>query len=136
MIKKTTTFLILILILLGCQSTPTEIDESLSASEYFQKAQEAVVNRNDFETALLYYQTFKERFPDEAALLIEAEYEIAFIYYKQERYQEAKVLFEGILEAYGTEAAASFYQWPRVLSEKILLSIEEQEVVVEEEAAE
>ena len=114
----------LLLVILGlsltaCQSTPEEIAADLQPREYFQKAQEAVVERNDYDTALFYYQTFLERYPDDIQRSAEAEYEIAFIYYKQNDLVTAERLFDKLLAKYQAKGGELLPQWPRVLSEKI-----------------
>jgi outer membrane protein assembly factor BamD (BamD/ComL family) len=118
----------------GCQSTPDFIPEDLQPREYFQRAQEAVVERNDYDTALFYYQTFLERYPDDIQRSVEAEYEIAFIRYKQDD-PAAGQLFEELLARYDAEGAELLPGWPRVLAEKLLEKIEA-EAAIEETAAE
>mgnify|MGYP000527773527 CR=1 FL=1 len=110
---------ILGLALAACQSTPEEIAADLQPREYFQKAQEAVVERSDYDTALFYYQTFLERYPEDIQRSAEAEYEVAFIYYKQNDLVTAERLFDNLLARYQAEGAELLPQWPRVLSEKI-----------------
>ena len=122
--------LIILAVLSGCRSVPDSIDENLSINEYFQKAQEAVVQWNDYDTALLYYKTFEERFPEEYARIVEADYEIAFIYYKKEQYDQAEALFKDIIARYDTPLAETFYLWPKVLSEKILEKIQEKRSII------
>ena len=104
----------------ACQTTPEEIPLDLQPREFFQKAQEAVVERTDYETALFYYQTFLERYPDDIQRSVEAEYEIAFIRYKQNDLETAKVLFSNLLAKYGEAGAEVLPQWPYTLSTKIL----------------
>lgn len=108
------------LALSACQSTPEEIPEDLQPREFFQKAQEAVVEWNDYDTALFYYQAFLERYPNDIQKSVEAEYEIAFIHYKQDDFATATTLFENLLAKYEGEGAEVLPQWPRVLSQKVL----------------
>ncbi|AEJ60462.1 hypothetical protein Spith_0175 [Spirochaeta thermophila DSM 6578] len=110
----------------ACKSTPPEIPEGLSREELFQRAQEAV-DRGDEQTALLYYQTVLERYPDDLEGRAAAEYEIAHIYYKQGLYGEAKELFLTILSYYDTQEGTSLPLWIKVLSEKHLSWIQEKE---------
>ena len=108
----------------ACQTVPEEIPEGLSRMEMFQRAQEAVeVER--WELALRYYETFIDRFPDERGAIAEAEYEIAFIAYKQERYVESIALFEAILRKYEEDETGMLPEWPRVLSLRLLEIIDE-----------
>lgn len=113
------------LILISCVgvSAPEEIPEDLTPMEYFQRAQEAVAKRNDYDTAMVYYTTFKDRFPGDLQGNVEADYEIAFLYYKKGEYGEAKERFEEIIARYETEEATRLREWPLVLSRKVLAKI-------------
>lgn len=115
------------LTLFSCVSVPApeDIPESLTPMEYFQKAQEAVSSRSDYDTAMVYYKTFKERFPEDLQGNIEADYEIAFLHYKKGEYTQAKELFNEIIARYGTEEASRLKEWPLVLSRRVLGRIEE-----------
>jgi len=108
----------------SCTTVPKEIEEGLKPAEFFQRAQTAVVERNDFKTALQYYRTFLERFPDDIQNGVAAEYEIAFIYYKMKNFDEAKRLFGELVARYEGDAAMVLPRWPKVLSEKILAKID------------
>ena len=110
----------------ACHSTPDYIPEELQPREYFQLAQEAVVERKDYDTALVYYQTFLQRFPTDIQRAVEAEYEIAFIRYKQND-PRAEQLFRDLLARYETEGAELLPGWPRVLAEKLLKNIIEKD---------
>ncbi len=107
-----------LIIILACQSTPQVIPQDLQPREYFQLAQEAVVVRKDYEAALLYYQTFLERFPNDIQRSVEAEYEIAFIRYKQND-PSAGQLFANLLARYDAEGAELLPGWPKVLATKL-----------------
>jgi outer membrane protein assembly factor BamD (BamD/ComL family) len=119
----------LALVMSACQSTPEEIPQDLQPREFFQKAQEAVVERTDYNTALIYYQTFLERYPDDIQRSVEAEYEIAFIRYKQGDLETAETLFSNLLARYEEEGAEVLPQWPLTLSVKIMekLTVTEEE---------
>jgi outer membrane protein assembly factor BamD (BamD/ComL family) len=123
--KYLTSILLLSIALLGCESTPDEIPADMQPREFFQKAQEAVVERNDYDTALFYYQTFLERYPNDIQKSVEAEYEIAFIHYKQNDFASATTLFENLLAKYEGDGAEVLPQWPRTLAEKLLAKISE-----------
>ena len=122
--KKSLVFFLLAA-LAACRTTPDSIPEDLSPREFFQRAQEAVVERTDYRTALFYYQTFLERFPEDVQRGVEAEYEIAFIYYKLGETDTAELLFRSLLSKYQREGAQILPQWPRILSEKLLARITE-----------
>jgi len=87
-----------------------------------QRAQEAS-DRNRFNTSLQYYNTLIQRFPFDSDFVIAAEYEIAFIHYKQGRYEEAKTGFHNLLERYNTPDSELLPPQFRVLSLRVLDSI-------------
>lgn len=118
------------LLLPACQTEIPEIPEDLSQPEFFQRAQDAA-DENEWEVALHYYETFIERYPDDEENVIAAEYEIAFIHYKMEEYQTSRQLFEEILQQYEEDEDNSLPAWVRILSEKILDTVEEK--IAEEE---
>ena len=109
--------------LFACQSSPEVIMEDLDPREFFQRAQEAVVERSDYETALQYYETFLDRYPNDIQRSVEAEYEIAFIYYKLGDVATAEQRFIDLLKKYEQPGADVLPQWPRSLAAKILAKI-------------
>jgi len=121
-------------ILGSCHTVPESISPDLAPNEYFQKGQEAF-GRGYGETALLYYRTFIERYPDMTQKVVEAEYEIAFIIYRSGDAEKARGLFTAILQKYAAPGAEVLPAWPRVLSAKLLGMIEEElkEASTEEE---
>ncbi len=92
--------------------------------EMFQQAQEAS-DQGRYEQALAYYEEFIRRFPDDQASIVEAEYEIAFLAYKQDQLPEARQQFEDILEKYESDGAEQLPAWPRILSEKLIERIDD-----------
>ena len=108
----------------SCQSTPEEIPPDLSQMEMFQQAQEAS-DQGRYEQALAYYEEFIRRYPDDEGSIVEAEYEIAFLAYKQDELPEARRQFEDILEKYESDGANTLPAWPRILSEKLIERIDE-----------
>jgi len=118
-----------LLLLASCQSAPEEIPEGLSKAQMFQRAQEEVDRRN-YEQALRYYDEFIRRNPDDPGSIIEAEYEIAYIAYKQEEYDTAEEKFETLLEQYDGERADQLPEWPQVLAVKLLDRIEEERALL------
>ncbi len=113
---------------LSCASEPKEIPQDLEPIEYFQKAQQAASNDNNYSLALHYYETFIERYPDDFQRIIEAKYEIAFIHYKQRKLVVAEKEFEELLATYEGENANVLPAWPRVLAVKVLEKIREQKI--------
>lgn len=130
----TTILIFMVFAFSACQSTEIEIDENLTPGEFFQEAQTASSDYNDYEKALLYYNTFIERYPDQALLVIEAEYEIALLYHKLEDDTTSLKLFNGILDKYNTPDAAMLPAWPEVLSKKMIDIIEGKVVEAAEDA--
>lgn len=108
----------------SCRSGPVEIPEDLSQMEMFQRAQEAV-DQERWDVALQYYQEFIRRFPDDRGAIMEAEYEIAFIAYKQRDYELSRSRFESILATYEADRSGVLPEWPRVLSERLIQIIDE-----------
>jgi outer membrane protein assembly factor BamD (BamD/ComL family) len=84
----------------GCYSGP-DIKDDTTAAEIVQRAQEAS-DRNRYKLAMQYYELILERFPDDIDMVCTAEYEIAFIHYKQRRYEIAREGFNALLERYDT----------------------------------
>ncbi len=123
--KKLTILIIAILIIASCTSTPVAIDETRNPAELFQMAQEAS-NNKDYVLALRYYEVFVENYSDDIQRLVEAEYEIAFIAYKQGKRDKAKELFTSLLDRYSGEGASVLPGWPMILSRKLLKEIEGQ----------
>jgi len=109
----------------ACQ-TNINIREDLSPAELIQRAQEAS-DRNRYKAALQYYQALYDRNSTNLDLVITAEYEIAFIYYKQKRYAEAREGFESLLEYYNTPDQALLPQQFKRLAEIVLARIDEKE---------
>ncbi len=114
------------LVLISCNSVPKNIPEDMQPEEYFKNAQSAVVDWGNYKRALFYYNAFIEKYPDMKGKILEAEYEIALIYYKKENYYESEKRFRSILDSYETDDAVYYSEWPKILSEKILKQIEEE----------
>ncbi|GAB1483952.1 hypothetical protein MASR2M78_27690 [Treponema sp.] len=112
-----------LLVLASCVSTPPIIPEGLSPAELVQKAQNAS-DRNKYENAIAYYQAILDRYPQDLSASVGAEYEIAFIRYKQKKYDDSKLRFRNLLSRYeGTDAALLPAQY-KILSEKVLGKME------------
>ena len=92
-----------------------------------QRAQESS-DRYRYNVALQYYEIILERFPFDIDSIIAAEYEIAFIHFKQRRYAVARTGFTSLLERYNHPDAVLLPQQFRILSERILLTIDEREI--------
>ena len=125
-IKKMRIFIALAVLLLSACITTLNISEDLSPAELIQRAQEAS-DRNRYNTALQYYQALYERNRHVIDLVITAEYEIAFIHYKQKNYQQAKTELTAVLEYYNTPDEELLPQHFKRLAQIVLASIDEKE---------
>ena len=113
----------------ACRTVPApeDIPDGLSQAEMFQRAQEAVDEEN-WDAALVYYETFLDRFPEDHANRAAAKYEVAFIYYRQGNLTTAEELFDAVLADYeNPDIADQLPEWPRILSAKLLGMIEEEQ---------
>lgn len=110
----------------ACKSGPVPLNEGVTPSEVFQLAQEAAIDKGNYETALYYYRQIDDLFPTDEQSKIIADYEIAFLQYKMGNIEEAIVGFEAILDRYQEEDAGALPAWPPVLAEKLLLKINEE----------
>ena len=106
----------------SCSSAPA-IDDKLTAPELVQKAQEAS-DHNRYKTAVYYYEAILEKFPHDLAYTCEAEYEIAFIKYKQKKYSDAKTGFNALLRRYESPDMELLPQHFKILSVNVLEKIE------------
>lgn len=120
------TALIFILMFSACETTNIVISGDLSPAELIQRAQEAT-DRNKYNIALQYYQALHERNRNNIDLIITAEYEIAFIHYKQKNYHQARNEFNSLLEYYNSPDAVLLPQQFKILSNIVLERIEEKE---------
>ena len=111
---------------LSCASKPVVIPDDLTVMELIQRAQEAS-DKNKYKVSLQYYETILDRFPYDIDSVCAAEYEIAFIHYKQKKYDIAKTEFNTLLERYNTPDEELLPPQFKILSQKILTTIEELE---------
>ena len=110
----------------ACATGPVSIPNTLSPSELIQRAQEAS-DRNRYNHALQYYEALLERNRDNIDLVCTAEYEIAFIHYKQKKYNWSKIEFYSLLERYNGEGGEYLPPQFKLLALKVLEQIEEKE---------
>ena len=108
----------------ACATSTVNIPADLSPAEIIQRAQEAS-DRNRHAVALQYYEALLERNPDNIELVCTAEYEIAFIHYKQKRYTQAKDGFNALLERYDQAGLEPLPDKFKILSNIVLLRIDE-----------
>ena len=107
-------------------ATDVNIPQGLSPSELIQRAQEAS-DKNRYNQALQYYQALLDRNITNIDLVCTAEYEIAFIYYKQKKYASAKAGFNSLLERYNAPDGEYLPPQFKLLALKVLERIEEKE---------
>jgi TolA-binding protein len=112
------------LLVAACQTVPKSIPTTLTPAEYFQDAQQAVSQHENYDAALVYYDTFIKRFPNDSSRIAEAQYEIAFLYYKKGDLTKSRDLFTKIVDKYKQPSADSLPRWPLVLSNKLLIIID------------
>jgi outer membrane protein assembly factor BamD (BamD/ComL family) len=110
----------------ACSTSPVVISTEMTSEELVQRAQEAS-DRNRYNTALQYYQALLERNQTSYDWLLTAEYEIAFIHYKQKKYREAETELNTLLNRYDSPDAELLPQQFRRLCTIVLESIEKKE---------
>jgi outer membrane protein assembly factor BamD (BamD/ComL family) len=113
----------LVLFLGACASAPIVVQDNLSPEELVQRAQEAS-ERGKYDQAIQYYDAVLTRFPGDLSMVCAAEYEIAFIQYKQKRYEPSKAGFRSLLERYSSTDAELLPPQYRILAEKVLSKME------------
>lgn len=113
---------ILLGVLLGCQTVPTEIPEELTQAELIQLAQDSADQEN-WDAAIAYYTAIIDRFPQDRVATATARYEIAFIEYKRGDLEAARTGFQQLLGMYDFESEL-LPAWPRVLAIRLLDEIE------------
>ena len=86
-------------LLSACGSGPVVISEDISAAELIQRAQEAS-DRSRYNQSLQYYEAILDHFPLDIDNICAAEYEIAFIHYKQKQYDQAREGLTTLLSRY------------------------------------
>lgn len=131
--KRLSLIAVAAVVLLGCQTVPTEIPEDLTQAELIQLAQEATDQEN-WEAAQAYYAAMVDRYPNDRAAIATARYEIAFIEYKRGDFDEAERRFEELLGMYDFERD-ELPAWPRVLANRVLDEMEAERQRAAEEAA-
>jgi outer membrane protein assembly factor BamD (BamD/ComL family) len=117
--------LIVIITAVSCVSTgPIEVPDGLTAAELIQRGQEAS-DKNRYNVSLQYYEAVTERFPYDIDNVIAAEYEIAFIHYKQKNYALSKTEFTSLLARYNTPDQELLPAQYKILSNIVLGKIAE-----------
>ena len=117
-------FLITLFLTVSCSTRPIVVPENLSAAEMVQRAQEAS-DRNRYSHSLQYYEAILERFPDNIEYVIAAEYEVAFIQYKQKNYDESRRGFTRLLSRYDAPVSELLPAKFQILSNIVMANMDE-----------
>jgi outer membrane protein assembly factor BamD (BamD/ComL family) len=83
----------------GCKSSDVVIPQDITEGELLQLGQDSL-DKSDYDAAQQYYQGAIDIFGDNPSSRIIAQFEIAHIYIKQEKWELAKPLLENILSSY------------------------------------
>lgn len=81
-------------------ATLKSVPEDLTASQIIQMGQNYLVS-GDYKSAELCYNTVIERYGTNAAIYVEAKYELGNVYFKAKKYDEAYQTFTELLDIYG-----------------------------------
>jgi outer membrane protein assembly factor BamD (BamD/ComL family) len=117
--------LLCVFFIASCRSGPAVISDTVTPAELVQWAQEAS-DRNRYKQSLRYYEAILERFPTDNDYVCAAEYEIAFIHYKQKKYDISESEFKDLLARYDTPDAELLPQQYKILANIIIAKINEQ----------
>jgi outer membrane protein assembly factor BamD (BamD/ComL family) len=120
---KLSIFALVLLFGLGACATERQITDETSPEELVQYAQEEM-DLNHYKQALNHYELILERFPGNDYMICTAKYEIAFIHYKQKKYEEARSEFEALLERYNTPDEELLPAQFKILTNIVLKQIE------------
>jgi outer membrane protein assembly factor BamD (BamD/ComL family) len=112
-----------VLVFGACASGPAVIPENLSPAELIQRAQ-GESDRSRYNQALKYYETMRERYAANMEVVCTAEYEIAFIHYKQKKYIQARDEFNELLARYDGPDGELLPPQFKILSEIVLKKME------------
>jgi outer membrane protein assembly factor BamD (BamD/ComL family) len=116
--------LLCVFFIAGCGSGPANVSDTVTPAELVQWAQEAS-DRNRYKQALGYYEAILERFPGNNDYVCAAEYEIAFIHYKQKKYDLAESEFTDLLVRYDASDAELLPQQYKILATIVIARINE-----------
>jgi outer membrane protein assembly factor BamD (BamD/ComL family) len=116
----------------SCVTNVGDIPESVSVGEIVQMGQNAE-DRNRYNSAIVYYETIKERFPTDAVAIAGADYAIAHCHYKQRKYVTARTELNDLLERYNSPLGAALPKKYQVLATSVLNLIAQKTKVVADE---
>jgi outer membrane protein assembly factor BamD (BamD/ComL family) len=116
------------LLFISCVSGPADIPEGTDPDKLIQLGQEAS-DKNKYALALQYYQAVLDRYPTLIDSVCGAEYEIAFIHYKQKKHDLAKQELNGLLARYDEPDAELLPGEYKILANIALKKIEDKEII-------
>ncbi|MDR1250512.1 MAG: hypothetical protein LBK63_14585 [Treponema sp.] len=121
---KLTGLLFLAALAAGCASGSANVSDTITPAELEQKAQEAS-DRNRYKQSLGYYEIILERFPDRIEYVCAAEYEIAFIHYKQKKYELSESELRQLLARYDGPDSELLPPQYRILANIVIAKLDE-----------
>jgi outer membrane protein assembly factor BamD (BamD/ComL family) len=129
MIKKIILTVTALLLVFSCTTYDTTLEDNWTEEQFFKTAQQAY-DQDDLDSALYFYEVYLLRYPQNYKKGIAAEYERAFILYKQKNYSQSINYFNAILEKYNSSPYAYLYpEAYKILSEKVLENVKNQEAI-------
>ena len=123
---KTAIIISAVLLILSCATGPIVIPDNLTPMELIQRGQEAS-DRNRYAHALQYYEALIDRYPFDIDFICAAEYEIAFIHYKQKNFSLSRSKFDALLSRYRAQGGQLLPPQFEILSNIVLERIDEHE---------
>jgi TolA-binding protein len=100
------------------------VPPNATAEKLIQLAQEES-DKNRYDNALEYYRAVIDTYPSRIDSVCAAEYEIAFIHYKQKKYGEAKDELNQLLTRYNNTEAETYPSQYKILASIVIKKIEE-----------
>jgi outer membrane protein assembly factor BamD (BamD/ComL family) len=101
-----------------CAGQAPVFDDTMTAQDYFQRAQDRA-DAGDYANAIAYYYKFKEKFPDNLEKNTWASYEIAFLHHKMGEDAKALVLLDELLSLYTQDKGQVLPKAPKLLAEEV-----------------
>ncbi|MDR0410686.1 MAG: hypothetical protein LBH75_01765 [Treponema sp.] len=119
-------FLFFPLFFVSCAASQVVIPPNATAEKLIQLAQEES-DKDRYGNALEYYWAVLDTYPSRIDSVCAAEYEIAFIHYKQRKYTEAKNELNQLLARYDNPEAETYPAQYKILAGIVIKEIEEKE---------
>ncbi|GMO26161.1 MAG: hypothetical protein Ta2F_01660 [Termitinemataceae bacterium] len=110
----------------ACKTNPDTIPKDLTPQEMVQLAQNAT-DKNNYKRAEVYYTEMLNRFRFNNEAVCSASYEIAFIHYKQKKWDVSRSELEDLLERYTKNDAALLPAKYKILAEIVLGKIDDRQ---------